>query len=263
MPPLNAIIQGHFTPRALRVYLAVLACIFWPTIVLCWSRYPVEHEFSILTHTFSFLGSFNANRNPGGWWLFCIAVTTWGLASFPLAFYFHHHARATGPKRSSAPQALMLLGCYGILCVGLFPDARAGIIGGLRWTDLHYLGAVFIVLGFVIGIPWLGFQLRRAARDPRLDDATRRAYRRAWWPHVFFMVVSSIALFFLIRWELIYPALKAAAEAEGREFGSRWREAMNSIYSFPLWDNLFVYTLWIYFVWTALALPSRIPEEGT
>ncbi|MBX3178916.1 MAG: hypothetical protein KF886_16290 [Candidatus Hydrogenedentes bacterium] len=261
MHALTAIANGRFTPRALRVYLAALIVGFYGLILPCWWLFPAENNFSILTHTFSYLGSWEEDRNPRAWWLFSIAMTAWGLASIPLVLYSWRRAAPWARRAPRVLPGLLLAGCAGIIIVGLFPDTRDAIIGPLRWTRVHYFGALFIVVGFLGGVPWLGALVRRAARDPRLPEDVRRAYARAQWPHACFAAICAVALFFLIRWEIIYPGLKAAAEAEGREFGSRWREAMNTIYSFPLWDNVFVQTLFIYLVWTALALPAR--EPGT
>lgn len=260
MPSISGILRGEFSPRELRMYLALEALVFWSLIVACWSRYPVEGEFSILTHTFSYLGSFNEDRNPGGWWLFCIAMTGWGFASVPLVRYIGRRLAPVAPQGARIAAGLMTMGCAGIIIVGLFPDARALLFGWVRWTTVHYIGAAVLVLGFITGVPTTAALIRRSSRAPHLDAITRSAFGRARWPQAFFLAESSVALFFLIRWEIIYPALKAAAEAEGREFGSRWREAMNTPYAFPLWDNLFVYTLFIYFAWTALALPAAVPE---
>ena len=252
----KAIWRGQFTPQSLRVYLATLTTTFWSLIFVCWWHYPEEHAFSILTHTFSFLGSFNEDRNPGAWWLFCIAMTGWGLAAIPLVRYITRHLSPVAPKGAVHVRRLMTLGCIGITLVGLFPDARATIVGNLRWTDMHYIGALLLVLGFLIGIPWSAVLVRRAAHKSGLDEATRRAFEQARWPHALFAGISTVALFFLIRWLFVYENLRQAADAAGVEIGSSWKEAMNSPYSFPLWDNVFVYTLFGYFLWTSLALPK-------
>jgi hypothetical protein len=85
----------------------------------------------------------------------------------------------------------------------------------------------------------------------------RTACRRARLPQFLFLAEITVAFSFLIRWEFIYRERRAEAEAAGRAIGSSWSEAMNTPYSFPLWDNLFVYTLFIYLAWTALALSSK------
>lgn len=251
------LVQGRFSPKSLRIYTAALAFFFWGLSYLCWLQFPVENAFSIHTHTFSYLGSFNEDRNPTGWWLFTIAMAGWGLASIPLVRHIRRQLENTAPNGARRAGRCLIAGCIGIILVGLFPDARETLIGPIRWTSLHYVGALVLVLGFLIGIPWTAVLVRRAATSPDIDDTVRSAFKRAWWPHVLFLVEVSVSLLFLIRWEFIYPKLKAAAEAAGQEFGSPWREAMNTIYSFPLWDNLFVQTLFIYFIWTALTLPNQ------
>jgi hypothetical membrane protein len=255
------IVSGHIAPGTLRVYLATETLIFWGVIFLCWRLFPQENAFSIHTHTFSYLGSFEADRNPPGWWLFSIAMVFWGLASVPVVL---HNLRCLPPASSRGllvTRGLMLTGCLGIVLVGLFPDARGPVIGSLRWTDIHYIGAAVLVLGFLTGIPRFALAVRRAARDTSLDASTRRACQRARWPQVIFLSVSGVALTLLILWIFVYEQRRAVAEAAGQIFGSPWHEAMNTPYSFPLWDNVFVQTLFIYLAWTALALSGRSGER--
>jgi len=261
MKYLHGMAAGEFEPRTLRIYLAAEALVFWGIIFLCWRLFPEANAFSIHTHTFSYLGSYEPDRNPGGWWLFTIAMVFWGLATIPIVR--HNLRRLGGGEASGALRAtrfLLIAGCAGIVIVGLFPDARGPLIGSLRWTDIHYLGALILVLGFIIGIPRFTLHLVRAARDPQRDPASRHRLRRALWPQYFFMAVSTIALTLLLAWVFVYEHRRAAAEAAGLDFGSPWREAMNTPYSFPLWDNVYVYTLFIYFAWTALALSGERRE---
>jgi len=252
--------EGHFHPRTLRYYLGVKASLFWGLLFLGWCLFPEENAFSIHTHTISYLGSFEEDRNPQGWWLFCIAMTTFGLAALPIVQYIHVRVAPVAPESALWARSFLVTGCAGIVMVGLAPDAQDPAIGFLRWTDLHYMGAATLLLGFLVGIPWTALLVRRSARDPRYSPETRRAFDRARWPHALFLAVTAIALFFLIRWNFVYGDLRARADAAGIEIGSAWREAMNTPYSFPLWDNVFVHTLFLYFLWTALALPAAIPD---
>jgi hypothetical membrane protein len=250
-------VRGHFTPATLRVYLAAQALFFWGIIFICWRLFPEENAFSILTHTFSYLGSFEPDRNPPGWWLFCIAMVFWGLSSVPVVSYITHQVALASGKPLRGPARLLTTGCAGIVLVGLFPDARGAILGPIRWTDLHYLGALFVVIGFVFGVPWFAARLFRASRSASTPEPARAACRKARLPQLLFIAETTVALTFLIRWEFVYRDRRAEAEAAGRIIGSPWSEAMNTPYSFPLWDNLFVYTLFVYLVWTALALSSE------
>lgn len=255
MPPRRTLLQGHFTPRSLRRYIVLEILFFYGLIGLCWHRFPVENAFSILTHTFSYLGSFNEDRNPHAWWLFCVAMTGWGLATIPLARYIGRCLAPFEARHARIATRLLISGAIGIILVGLFPDARETLIGPIRWTSVHYVGAVVLVLSFMTAIPWTAWTLRRILRSAPLENPTRHAFQQARWPQRVFLVVSSVALFFLTAWLFVYEIRKAAAEEAGLVFGSPWQEAMNTPYSFPLWDNVFVHTLFAYLIWTALTLP--------
>lgn len=253
------LVRGQFEPSTLRIYLAAQAVFFWVVIFICWRLFPEENAFSILTHTFSYLGSFEPDRNPPGWWLFCIAMVFWGLSSVPVVRYITSQVALASGKPLRGPARLLTTGCAGIVLVGLFPDARGAIFGSVRWTDLHYLGAIFVVIGFVFGVPWFAARLFRAPRSPETPEPARTACRRARLPQLLFVAETTVALSILIRWEFIYWGRRVEAEAAGITIGSSWSEAMNTPYSFPLWDNLFVYTLFVYLAWTALALSSKRP----
>ncbi len=260
MKMLLHLVRGQFTPATLRIYLAAQAFFFWGVIFICWRLFPEENAFSILTHTFSYLGSFEPDRNPPGWWLFTIAMVFWGLSSLPVVRFITRQVALASGQPLRGPARLLTTGCVGVILVGLFPDARGPILGPIRWTDLHYLGALFVVIGFVFGVPWFAARLFRAARSPQTPELAQTACRRARLPQFLFIAEITVAFSFLIRWEFIYRERRSAAEAAGKIIGTSWTEAMNTPYSFPLWDNLFVYTLFLYLAWTALALSSTSRE---
>lgn len=256
------IVGGHFAPGTLRIYLAVEALVFWGVIFLCWRRFPVENAFSIHTHTFSYLGSFEPDRNPPGWWLFSIAMVSWGMASVPVVLHNLRLLARANPRGLGVTRFLLLMGCSGIVLVGLFPDARGPVLGSVRWTDLHHIGAAVLVLGFLLGIPRFALSLRRAAHDTTLDAVVRRACWRARWPQAVFLSISGVALTLLVLWIFVYEQRRTVAEASGQIFGSPWMEAMHTPYSFPLWDNVFVQSLFIYLAWTALALSTATSQRN-
>ena len=55
--------------------------------------------------------------------------------------------------------------------------------------------------------------------------------------------------------------MKAEAAASGGHIGSSWAEGLHTCYSFPLWENVVIYTLFIFLIWFALALPSEVPAR--
>ncbi len=256
MDNIARLLKGDFKPRELRRYLVFEIVFFWGLIFQCWRIFPEENNFSIMTHTFSFLGSFDSHRNPDGWWLFTIAMVFWGMATVPVALYIQRCFRSISDWSARIGGGLLLTGALGIVLVGLFPDSRAIAMANWPWGELHKIAALVLVVGFLIGIPLLGVTLLKARFTAR---AKHPIHARMLWPYLFFSVVSGVALAFLIRWEFLYAGMKTAAERSGTGIGSSWTEAMGTRYSFPLWDNLFLYTLFITLVWLAFAAP-RIKE---
>ena len=245
-------LKGDFKAYELRRYLVFEAVFFWGLIFQCWRTFPEENAFSIMTHTFSFLGSFDSHRNPDGWWLFSIALVFWGMATVPVVLYIRRCFQSLAGRGGRTGGALLLVGALGIVLVGLFPDSHATAIGNWPWGALHKIAALVLVVGFLFGIPLLGVTLLRA----RLAVGENHAISaRVLWPYLFFSVISGVALAFLARWEFLYAGMKAAAVRSGTGIGSSWAEALGTRYSFPLWDNVFIYTLFITLVWIALTAP--------
>jgi hypothetical membrane protein len=250
-------LKGDFKPHELRRYLVFEILFFWGLIFACWRIFPEENAFSIMTHTFSFLGSFDSHRNPGGWWLFTIAMTSWGLATVPVALYLQRCFSPISARGARAGARLLLTGALGIVLVGIFPDARGVAVGNWHWGDFHKIAALFLVVGFLFGIPLFGVLL---LKDRFSSEPKQHNHTRLLGPYFFFASITGIALTFLITWIFVYADMQAAAKVSGTAIGSSWTEAMGTRYSFPLWDNVFLYTLFISLIWIPLVAPK--PNDG-
>lgn len=255
---LARILRGHLRPHEVRWYVALEAAIFWGLIALAWFLFPAEHHYSIWTHTFSFLGSFEEKHNPSWWWIFSIAMIFWGLANIPLNAYVHRRLRHVSPYGAWAVTLLFLLGSIGVILVALFPDAPAPVFGSLRWTEIHEKAAVMVFLGFGLGIFWLGalLALNRIRRSRGTDTPLR--HRRFLPPYLLWLSVFGTAVYFQASWEIMYAQRKAAAQAAGTHIGSSWSESLNTIYGFPFWENLVIYAMYIFLAWLPLALPAEM-----
>lgn len=248
---------GDFSTTELRRYVAVVTVGFWGVIFIAWLSYPRDHHYSIMTHTFSFLGSFESKHNPRWWWIFSTAMTFWGCASMPLAQYIRRRFSVFTKWGARIGATFLTLGSTGIVLVAFFPDAHGAVIGNWEWTDIHEKAAVLAAAGYIFGNTWHGLLL---LLDALSSWWTRRpphvARMRLFWPYLFWLCITSIAAYFLITWEFLYAEMRAAAAATGAHIGSSWSEAMNTRYSFPLWENITIYTLFIFLMWFTLTLPG-------
>lgn len=252
--------RGRFSPRELRYWVGLQAVVFWGLILVCWIIYPTENRYSIMTHTFSFLGSFEAKHNPQGWWLFSAAMVFWGSSQAPVALYIGHRLSVVSRWGARVAAALLLLACVGTVFVGLFPDARNILAGEWRSTDIHEKAAILVAVGYLLGIPWCGALLLRDFVRARRQALPERhlAHGPLVWPLMFWFAVVGVAARFLITWERIYADLRREARETGIQIGSSWAEALNTRYSFPMWENILIYSMYIFLVWFALGL-SREP----
>ena len=156
MTSLCSAIKGDFTLPMLRRYVLIEAVVFWGLIFTAWISYPAENRESIMTHTFSFLGSFESKHNPQWWWIFSIAMAFWGTANAPLVLYAHRPFAAISVWGARAGAGLFLLGSVGIVLIAIFPDARGEVIGNWEWTEIHEKAAIAVAAGFILGILWHG-----------------------------------------------------------------------------------------------------------
>jgi hypothetical membrane protein len=248
------ILHGEWQRRHLRAYLIAMSAIFWGLIFCAWLSFPKDHHFSILTHTFSFLGSFEQKHNPDHWWIFSTAMIFWGAAMLPLVLYIFSRFSAISKAGACAGAVLFALGGIGTIFVGIFPDARGAVIGKYEWTQIHEKAAMTIALGFFFGALCHGILLAKDKWSRRVFAASDSfQYRQVAWPYAVWFSVVGVGLYFQIKWEFVYANMKAAAA--NTPIGSHWSEALNTIYSFPLWENLVIYTMFLYLVWFTLALP--------
>lgn len=247
---LQRAISGQFHPHELRRYLVFKALVFWGLIGTCWLVFPPENHYSIMSHTFSFLGSFQEQHNPHWWWIFSVAMLFWSLAMLPTTRYLYHRFAEISPRGAAAGAGLFVLGSVGIAIVALFPDSPAPVFGAVRWTEIHEKGAVLVFIGFVLGIGVFGAMLLR-------DRAGRVAHRGLLWPYLFWCGMLGAAAANQIYWGITYEAMKRNAAATGQHIRSSWGESLNTFYAFPLWENLVIYALFAFLIWFTLATLRR------
>jgi hypothetical membrane protein len=248
--------KGDFDRPFLQRYLTVVGGIYWFLILLCWGKFP-EHKFSIMSNTYSALGSYDQNNNPQWWWLFSVAMTFWGIATIPVVFYNFRRLATISAWAAGVGAFFMMLGGIGISLVGIFPDAAGTTLGNHSIREVHKYVALIGAGGYLLSAVWFGGML--------VTDALKEGYgdfEHKWFipPYAVLGSVFGTGVYFLLQWESVYANLKAAAIAAGREVPGHFGAALNTRYSFPLWENLTIWSLFLFIVWFALALPEEVPN---
>ncbi len=250
--------KGDFDRPVLQRYLAVVGGIYWCLIFACWRLFP-EHKFSIMSHTYSALGSYDQSNNPQWWWLFSVAMTSWGVVMIPVVFYNFRRLAVISAGAAGMGALFMMLGGIGISLVGIFPDAGGVTFGNHEIREVHKYVALAGAGGYLLSALWFGGML---VYDVLVTGNGDFDYKWIIPPYVILGSVFGTGVHYLLQWESVYGKLKAAAIAAGQPVPGHFGAALNTRYSFPLWENLTIWSLFIFIVWFALALPEEAPFGG-
>ncbi len=253
---LKRIVCGHFRPEELRQYLLIKAVVFWGLILLCWFLFPVENQFSVMTHSFSYLGSFEPFYNPRWWWIFTAAMMVWGAGLVPPVLYVHHRFTHVSRWGAGLAASLLLLGCFGLVLVGVIPSVHEHFLGNQSWAGIHRDAGLLVAIAFCAGI--FAHELLLFRDGFTAKRLGKRGYWRFFWPYLIWWTMVFTAGYFLVKWVFVYDEMKKAAVAAGRPLEGSWTEALHTWYSIPMWETILICTLYLFLFWFVLVLPGEV-----
>ena len=217
--------------RALRVTLATIAA---ACLGLAWWLYPAENRYSILTSTISYLGSPDPDRNPQGWRVYQVGMTSLILLMGSWLSRRHdgfRRRRALLGQVGSGPLVVALV----MLLVSVWiPDSRTQEFLGEKATRVHTRLAI-------LAIPVLGVGLT-------LDTVGRflmgtRLVRL--WPAFLFATLVAFAFWKLAEWESLCRIDQSLRHWPG-----------DGIHSTPLWEWITFLYLIGHMRWMSKAPPT-------
>ena len=257
-PAFRQILVGEFTPPQLKKYIIIKALLIWFFVFLAYLSYPPS-EFSILEATFSYLGSFDPDRNPEGFYFLTIALIIMGIMFVPLILYRHRRMVAIEPWSVRMITILMLIGCLGMALVGIFPDTGADYFQDLANRKIHNMVSILGFGGFGLGVMWESLVMGkdRFAKWPlSFGRGGRRLleHRKLQGPYITFWILAVLAGGFLGGWELVYPIMHAQDPSIGHWPGI-------GPFSFPLWEWILIVYLFVFMYWVVLTLPEKPPTK--
>lgn len=222
--------------RTLRIALAVVAM-----AGLCgaWWLYPAGNHYSIVTCTISYLGSPDPDRNPAGWRIYQVGMTS--LILLMGSLLRDRHAQFVGTRALVARLATipLVLALSLLLASVWIPDSRWVVFLGHKATRVHTQLAIL-----AIPVMGLGLTLDTVGRfilGTRLLDL---------WPAFLFAVLFVVGFWNVSEWERLCrldPTLK------------HWPG--DGIHSTPLWEWILFVCLNGHFVWMSRPSPTR-PEPN-
>ncbi|CAL6011095.1 Conserved_hypothetical protein [Hexamita inflata] len=255
--PKRRIIKNYILGRFSRTQLyshvyggfaLILFCYFMALIL-----YPKENGYSIFKQTYSNLGSFDSISNYRGWYFYSILQFISFLVNVPMSFYQHDRLKLIGNKISIVACGSMILGAVCQLILGFFPASIQPLYKNLMWGDIHnnvgYAGFGFCLLGYVLYAILVAMDRTRCSTN-----------KKRFLNHVpVDLIVSLVIITFLLTtiaissWLVIYPIRKKKDPSM-----PNFRTASQyTFFCFTMWENFFVYSLYIFNFVFPLVLPFR------
>jgi hypothetical protein len=132
-----------------RVGLSVVAVV---GLLWAWWLYPAANRYSILRCTISYLGSPDADRNPDGWRVYQVGMTS--LILLMLGFLADRHRRCVrGAWSLSGVASVPLFAAMGLLLSSVWiPDSRSGDWFGMTSSQMHTRLAILAIPVMGLGL---------------------------------------------------------------------------------------------------------------
>ncbi|WP_457917366.1 hypothetical protein [Candidatus Lokiarchaeum ossiferum] len=148
-------LRGEFEPKELKIYLVVTFCISTLCMVIAYILYPKESNYTIFTHTLSYLGDYI--RNPRGWYYFSIAMIIMGFSFSNFLMYIYNREVLILPWLAKSGIIFAQIGCLGTILVGFFPDVYGdNFLEDVSMGKAHNIVALFAMFGLIIGLTHFG-----------------------------------------------------------------------------------------------------------
>jgi hypothetical protein len=234
-PPMKPRLRRFLEDGPLR--RRALLCLGVAGLVMAWVLYPPENRYSPMRCTISYLGSPDADRNPGGWRIYQVGMTALLLWMADLLALRHRRGVARWASLGGIATLTLALGLAMILVTVWIPDSRSGRLFGMTSGQFHTRIAL-------CGIPILGLGVvLDAAAHLRAGGGLRSL-----WPFHLYAGVSAFGFHQLMEWERLCREDRSLRHWPG-----------DGLHSTPLWEWIFFVGLMLHWSWMAR---HREPRSG-
>ncbi|CAL6063548.1 Conserved_hypothetical protein [Hexamita inflata] len=248
-------ICGYLTPVQLLVYSLVGFTVIWCIYGAAYYTYNLSNHYSIMSCTFSFLGSWDDDSNPIGWYWFTIGMCSSFFIEMPIIMYVYQRVKHINKKIALCGNIFWVLGVCAQFLVGCFPSSSTIIFGTTKFRDIHNPTATVTFSALLVGAPCyaalVGYDRPTSCKKIGKGNILNHRYTDICIGIVIQIMI--VALIILGLWQIVYPIMYA----KDPTIGSNWSAAMNTIWSFPLWENVIIITLYLYLIIFPFSLPHR------
>lgn len=155
---------GEFTASSILIYAIIHILQISLCLYIAYKSFMTQNRYSIWTHTISFLGSRDANRNPRYWWIFSITMIWTGLMFLPTMQFLFHKLVVISLIGGWVFEILAWMGSIGLILIAFLPSDEPPrpfppkkTIG--QWHDVVAISAIIclflsvICMGIILLLP--------------------------------------------------------------------------------------------------------------
>ncbi|MHA1339989.1 MAG: DUF998 domain-containing protein [Promethearchaeota archaeon] len=222
---------GYFEKNELIIW--ILIQFSWTAIFMfiAYLFHRKQNPYSIMTHSISFLGSWIPERNPKGWWNLSIALIGQSIMFIPLNLYYYRNMAKISSWAALVGVILLFIGSFGVFLVGIVPDNEGyNFFKDLKYGQVHNVVAALGFGGYIFGNLWYGIMfIYDAIWGAKIYNLARFLP-----PYIILLVMVLIIAYTQWKWEQICQKDKSKEPFPGE-----------GIYSFPLWEWIITFYLFI------------------
>ena len=236
-------VKGEFQSKELKIYWLITFLFSVLMILIAYLLYPPEDNYTILTHTLSYLGDYI--RNPRGWGFFSVAMIIMGFSFSNMVMYIYKREVLILPWLARSGLFFAQIGCLGVILVGFFPDVHGeNFLEDVSMGKAHNIIAMFAIFGLLIGLIHFGvlfiidhFPKCRVNRDELYPKPIT-------FPMFILLAYGGFGMF--ISQQIV------------KKEGHPWPGPGYLSFSLWEWTLTCIFAIIIYYL--ALRLPNKIPE---
>ncbi len=240
---ISRIIKGNFQYRELKLFCFFSLFFTFLCILISYLLYPSNANYSILTHTISYLGDYE--RNEKGWYFLSIAFIIISVSISRLIIYIFERVSLIYKKFASFGFISLQIGSLGILLIAIFPDANGeDFFEDLSLGQFHNIISLIAIFGMLIGLIDFGLLFIFDHYSKYRKNKNELYPEVITLPYFILLGIGGVGMLFS---QIISEILKYPWPGPG-------------IFSFSLWEWILSLIFIIIIYTLALKLPNILPE---
>ncbi|CAL6011283.1 DUF998_domain-containing protein [Hexamita inflata] len=238
-------LSGYLTTKQLVVHQILGFTLIWSIYGAAYYTFNLSNSYSILKHTFSLLGSWDSDCNPKGWYWFSAGMCLSFFVEVPIVMYIYQRLKLVNGKLAKWNASFWMVGVSAQFLVGCCPSTNSLIFGNVKFEDVHNVLAAITFICLLIGAPLNGALVGYDRRNSCTKIGKKNLFDHRFTDTCMAVILlsMSVSVFICVLGQMI-DLLEI-------------KSVPSPVWEFSLWENVIIFTLYLYLIWFPFTLPNR------